>query len=75
MIAPRHSTADIIAAIASAAHPLSTLEVATLLRTKATVLSTRLSKLADSGMITREHRGEFTGAGVWHKYCVWSAAI
>lgn len=69
---PRHTAADLIATIATAPHPLTSLEVAATLRETPAHIASRLSRLADMGKIIREHRSSLRGDGVFHKYCVWS---
>lgn len=74
MTRAHYSTADIIAVVTAAAHPLTTLEVAAALKAKVGTISSRLSKLADRRMIAREPAGAFNDAGFWVNYCTWSAA-
>lgn len=68
----RHTAADLIRAVETFSHPITTMEVAASLRETPAHVASRLSKLADQGMIGREHRAELRDDGVFHKYCVWS---
>lgn len=68
----RVSTAAIVETLKGAACPLTTLEVAAQLKANVRIVSMRLSKLADYGMIGRTKHTE--AIGNFHTtYCLWSA--
>lgn len=68
----RLSADGVLAAVAAGKRPLTTLEIAAKLRTHATDISSRLTKLAKRGLINREYRiGSHNGGG--YRYAVWSA--
>lgn len=69
----RTSANGIIAAVTAGRHPLTTLEIAAKLRAPADMISSRLSKLANRGLIKREYRSVSNTGDGGHRYAVWSA--
>lgn len=67
----RVSSERVVAAVATAKHPLTTMEVAAALRAQPGDMSTRLTKLAQRGLIKREYRSSTHNSG-GYRYAVWS---
>lgn len=63
----------VIAVVTASKHPLTTIEVAAALRASATDISSRLTKLANRGLVSREFRVSHSH-GAAHRYAVWSAS-
>lgn len=69
----RIKTETIVATLRAAKHPLTSLEVAAALKAgNVQHISSRLSHLADYGVVARDKRREWIGTN-FVTYCLWSA--
>lgn len=64
--------AQVIRALAVERAPLTTEQVAAKIGIKHSAVSSRLSKMADYGLIDREYRKDYDH-GMHRKVCLWSA--